>query len=176
MSACFLQVGHAPGSVARSPGPSYLIIFAGSDNPRETAIKVTINGESFDYDPSKQPMSEALAIEHVYKRRYAEWQEDLTAGSAKAICVLAWLIWRRDGRDVPFEDILSGTADFDLAEMMTSMAEAAAAEAKAAEAEAAEPDPTSPGLPGPAGTATTGTVTSGSSRSTSGSGRGKSRG
>ncbi len=101
-------------------------------------------------------MSEALAIEHVYKRRYAEWQEDLTAGSAKAICVLAWLIWRRDGRDVPFEDILSGAADFDLNEMMQSMAEAA----KAAAAEAEAQGPTTTGAsPDPDGTPTTATAT-----------------
>jgi len=134
-------------------------------------VKVILGGESFDYDNTRKPMSEALAIEHVYKRRYAEWEQDLTAGSAKAICVLAWLIWRRDGRDVPFEDILDGKADFDLAEMMQSMAESAAAEAEAAEAA----DPTTPGSASdPAGTATTATGTSGSSRSASGSGRGKS--
>ena len=63
-------------------------------------------------------MSEALWVEHVYKRRYAEWQEDLSAGSAKAMCVLACLIWRRDGRDVPLQDLLDGTVDFDLMEML----------------------------------------------------------
>ena len=117
-------------------------------------------------------MSEALAIEHVYKRRYAEWQQDLEAGSAKAICVLAWIVWRRDGRDVPFEDIISGKADFDLAEMLRTMAESAQAEAEAAEAEAAEaesePDPTIPGSSAPAGTPMTGTVISRSSRKSSG--------
>jgi hypothetical protein len=115
-------------------------------------MKIVINGESFDYDGTKSPMSEALAIEKVYERRYAEWQTDLAAGSAKAICVLAWLIWRRDGRDVPFEDILDGKADFDLAEMLESMAAAAEAEAAAAA------DPTGP--PDPAGTPGTGTSTS----------------
>ena len=115
-------------------------------------------------------MSEALAIERVYQRRYAEWQQDLAAGSAKAMCVLAWVIWRRDGRDVPFEDIIDGTADFDLLEMLTSMAEAA--EAEAAAAKAAEADPTVPSAP--AGTPGTGTDTPERSASTSISGRGKS--
>jgi hypothetical protein len=108
-------------------------------------------------------MSEALAIEHVYKRRYAEWQQDLAAGSARAMCVLAWIIWRRDGRDVPFEDIIDGKADFDLLEMLTSMAEAA--EAEAAAVKAAEADPTVPSAP--AGTRSTGTGTSRSSRKSS---------
>ena len=111
-------------------------------------------------------MSEALAIEHVYKRRYAEWQSDLAAGSARAMCVLAWVIWRRDGRDVPFEDIIDGKADFDLLEMLTSMAEAAEAEAAAAA------DPTE--LPAPAGTDGTGTGTLSSSPASSGSARSRS--
>ena len=127
-------------------------------------MKIVLGGETFEYDGSKAPMSEALAIERVYERRYAEWQSDLAAGSAKAMCVLAWLIWRRDGREVPFEDIIDGKADFDLVEMLESMAESAAAEAA--------PDPT--GTPDPAGTPGTGTSTSASSRSGSGSGRGKS--
>jgi len=122
-------------------------------------VKIVLGGETFEYDGSKAPMSEALAIERVYQRRYAEWQQDLAAGSAKAMCVLAWVIWRRDGRDVPFEDILDGKADFDLMEMLNSMAEAAEAE------KAAEADPTPP--PAPAGTRSTGTGTSRSSRKNS---------
>lgn len=133
-------------------------------------MKVTINGETFDYDSTKAPMSEALAIEDAYKRRYVEWQDDLQAGSARAMCVLAWIIWRRDGRDVPYDDIISGRVDFDLGEMIASILESAA-QAAAAEA---EPDPTTPGSPAPAGTHTTGTGTSGSSPKGSGSARGKS--
>jgi len=129
-------------------------------------VKIVLGGETFEYDGSKAPMSEALAIERIYERRYAEWQSDLAAGSAKAMCVLAWLIWRRDGRDVPFEDILDGKADFDLVEMLESMAESQEAE------KAAAADPTGP--PDPAGTPGTGTSTSASSPSGSGSGRGKS--
>ena len=115
-------------------------------------MKVVVNGEAFEWDGTKALMSEALAIEDVYGRRYAEWQSDLNAGSAKALAVLAWLIWRRDGREVPFGDILDGTADFDLAEMLESMAEAAK------EAEAAAADPTAPSAP--AGTPGTETSTS----------------
>jgi hypothetical protein len=129
-------------------------------------VKIVINGETFDYE-SKRPMSEALAIEGVYKRRYAEWEADLTAGSARALCVVAWIVWRRDGRDVPFEDIIDGKADFDLGELMDSMN--ASAEAEAAEA---EPDPTA--SPDPDGTAGTGTATSPSSPANSTSGRGRS--
>lgn len=136
-------------------------------------MKIVLGGETFDYDATKAPMSEALAVERVYKRRYAEWQSDLDAGSAEAFCVLAWIIWRRDGRDVPYEDIIEGRADFDLAEMVVSLAEAARAEAEAAAQ--AEPDPTVPGSSDPAGTRGTGTGSSASSPKGSGSARGKSR-
>jgi len=115
--------------------------------------KIVIAGETFDYDGQKQPMSEALAIEEVYGARYAQWQDDLWAGSAKAMCVLAWIIWRRDGRDVPFEDIIDGNVDFDLGEMLQSIIKAA--EDAAAEAKAAEADPTAGS--DPAGTPGTGT-------------------
>ena len=107
--------------------------------------KIVIAGETFDYDGQKQPMSEALAIEEVYGARYAQWQDDLWAGSAKAMCALAWIIWRREGRDVPFADIIDGKVDFDLGEMLRSIIDAA--EDAAAEAKAAEADPTVPSAP-----------------------------
>jgi hypothetical protein len=124
--------------------------------------KIVIAGETFDYDGQKQPMSEALAIEELYGKRYAQWQDDLWAGSAKAMCVLAWLIWRRDGRDVAYQDILDGKADFDLGEMLQSIIKAA--EDAAAEAKAAEADPT--GKSALAGTRTTRRSTKASSAST----------
>ena len=102
-------------------------------------MKVKLDGETFDYDGDKAPMSEALWVEDVYKRRYVEWQADLQAGSAKAMCVLACLIWRRDGRDVPYEDVISGKVDFDLGEMISSILESAQAAAEG------EPDPQTPG-------------------------------
>ena len=116
-------------------------------------------------------MHEALWIEHVYKRRYGEWQDDMQAGSAKALIMLACLIWRRDGRDVStsFADILDGTLDFDLNEMLQSMADAAAAEKEAREAAeqaekgAANPTPASSA---PAGSRGTRKSTKGSSAST----------
>jgi hypothetical protein len=132
-------------------------------------MKITLNGETFDYDQNRQPMSEALAIEKVYKRRYAQWQEELTAGSAEAYCVLAWLIWRREGRDIPYEDIIDGKVDFDFMEMLSSGAADAGTVAEAG------PDPTiAAGSPDPDGIATTGTGTLPSSPASSTSARGKS--
>ena len=136
-------------------------------------MKVVLNGESFDWDATRAPMSEALWVEHVYKRRYAEWQEDLAAGSAKAMCVLACLIWRRDGRDVPLQDLLDGTVDFDLLEMLGSMAESAEAEARAAQDAEAAADVPTPAGSDPAGTPGTRPATSASSPKSSGTPRRK---
>jgi hypothetical protein len=109
--------------------------------------KIIINGEPFDYDGKRQPMSEALVIEELYGKSYPQWQDDLWGGYAKAMCVLAWIIWQRDGRDVAYQDILDGTVDFDLGEMLLSIIEAG--QAAEEEKKAAEADPT--GEPDPAG-------------------------
>ena len=102
-------------------------------------MKVKLDGEIHEWDGKRAPMSEALWVEDVYKRRYVEWQDDLQNGSAKAMAVLACLIWRRDGRDVAYQDVLDGTVDFDLGEMIASLLESAAAESEA------QPDPQTPG-------------------------------
>ena len=79
--------------------------------------KVTISGEVFDWDPTRKPMSEALAIEAGLKCRYVDWETDLQAGSARAMCGFIWLVWKRNGRDVPLEDILAGKVEIDLNEL-----------------------------------------------------------
>lgn len=79
--------------------------------------KVTINGEVFEWDASRKPMSEALALEEGLKCRYVDWETDLQAGSARAMCGFIWLVWHRAGRDVPLEDILAGKVEIDLNEL-----------------------------------------------------------
>jgi hypothetical protein len=120
--------------------------------------KVTINGEVFGWDPSRKPMSEALAIEHALKCNYAQWETDLQAGSARAICGFIWLVWRRDGRDVALDDILSGEVEIDLGDFNV-------------EADEGETDPTTTA---PAALNGTGGATSASSPRSSTSARGRS--
>lgn len=142
--------------------------------------KIIVDGEAFDYEAEKQLTHEALWIEHVYKRNYLQWQEDMTTGGTRALCMLACLLWRRDGRnvDTAFQDLLDGKIQFDLNEMWASIIEAGQAAQREAEAEQkaqAEADPTISGTsPDPDGSPTTGTGTSSSSPANSGSGRGKS--
>jgi hypothetical protein len=79
--------------------------------------KVTINGEVFEWDPSRKPMSEALALETGLKCRYVDWETELQAGQARAMCGFIWLVWCRAGRDVSLEDILAGKVEIDLNEL-----------------------------------------------------------
>ena len=130
--------------------------------------KIRVNGEVFDFDGTKKPMSEALALEAAAGMRYAEWESELQAGSAKAMCGFVWLVWRRNGREVPFADILSGAVEIDLAELLESLAEAAE------EARQDETDPTGGPGSGPDGTPGTGTPTSVSSPKSSATPRRKS--
>jgi len=122
-------------------------------------VKITIDGQVFDYE-AKRPLSEAIAIEKAWGRRYAEWETELAAGSAEATAVLVWVIWRREGRDVPLDDLLSGKIDLDYAELLRSLATAGEEERAKAEV------PTSGAAPrtAPAGTDTTPSGTKGSSR------------
>jgi hypothetical protein len=134
-------------------------------------VKITIGGETFDYDMDSRPMSEAIAIERAWGRRYAEFQQELAAGSAEGWAVLAWAVWRRSGREVPLADILDGKVDFDHTEMVRSV-NAAVAE----EAQAEQEGPTSGASPrtDPGGTNMTSAATSGRSPRSSASARGKS--
>jgi len=85
--------------------------------------KITINGEVFEYDLDRKPLSEALALEAAMKKtemkedfpNYAAWEAGLHAGSARAVAGFVWLVWRRNGRDVPLADLLSGAIDVELA-------------------------------------------------------------
>lgn len=119
--------------------------------------KVTINGEVFGWDPSRRPMLEALTIESGLKRTYAQWEEDMKAGSAHALCGFIWMVWHRDGRDISLADILSGEVEVDLAGLNI-------------EYEEGEADPTSP-PPDPS--STTAVSTPARSPRSSASGRGK---
>ena len=127
-------------------------------------MKIVIQGESFEFDGTKKPMLEALELEKQLGWNYGKYESELQAGSMKAIAGFIWQVWFRNGRRVELADVLSGEIEIDVAEVMESLAEAAAE----LQAEQDDADPTVPAtLP------TTATSTSRSSRSTSTSGRGR---
>jgi hypothetical protein len=75
--------------------------------------KVTVNGEVFAYDGRQRLLSEAIEIEDAYGKPFGQWEMDLASGSARALALFVWDVWRRNGRDVPVENILDGTVEID---------------------------------------------------------------
>jgi hypothetical protein len=141
---------------------------------RTGVAKIRINGEAFDFDGTLAPLSEALEIEKTLNVRYAQWEEDLTAGSMRAMAAFVWKVWHRDGRDIPLADIVDGKVEVELSELLESLVEVARERAEL-EAQAEAPK-AADGVTGtdPDGTPTTGTGTPASSRKGSASGRGRS--
>ena len=79
-------------------------------------VKVTIGGQVHSFDP-KYPLSEAIELEEKLGIPFGEWQQAIAQGSAKAIAGYIWLVLRRNGKDVPLEDILSGEYPVDTSEI-----------------------------------------------------------
>jgi hypothetical protein len=129
-------------------------------------VKVTINGEQFEYE-RRMTLKDALAIEEESGRSYTEWEQMLGAGRAWAGAVLAWLLWRRAGRHVPLADLLPGPdgedpeVELDYGEMMGSIFAGVALEMReeAAAGEAAKADPTPAAGAAPDGTPMTSPAT-----------------
>jgi hypothetical protein len=71
-------------------------------------LKVTIKGEVYPFDNDSYPLAEAIELEEKLGMTFAEWNLNFYRGSAKAKGGLAWLVLKRDGQNVPCEDILSG--------------------------------------------------------------------
>lgn len=73
-------------------------------------MKISIDGESFEYDANKLLNTEAIALQKVTGMRPPAFGEALQEGDAIAITGLVWLMWRRIGKVMAFEDV-----EFDLA-------------------------------------------------------------
>ena len=67
--------------------------------------KVTIDGQVFDYDPTRMLNTEAIALQKVTGMRMQEWTSALTGGDAFALTGLVWLLYRRAGREVAFDEV-----------------------------------------------------------------------
>lgn len=96
--------------------------------------KVTIDGQVFDYDPTRMLNTEAIALQKVTGMRMQEWSSALTEGDAFALTGLAWLLWRRAGREVSFDEV-----EFDIGSLELEDDEPAADPTEAAEVAAESP-------------------------------------
>jgi len=77
-------------------------------------LKVTIKGEVFPFDNERYPVSEAIELESKLGMPFHAWKTALASGSVKALAGFVWLVLKRNGHAVPWEDIVSGA--YDLAE------------------------------------------------------------
>jgi hypothetical protein len=74
-------------------------------------LKVTIKGAVYSFDSDRYPLSEAIALEEKLGIPFYTWRKSLDAGSAKALAGFVWLVLKRNGQDVAWEDIVSGAYD-----------------------------------------------------------------
>lgn len=96
-------------------------------------LKVTVDGQVYEYDSDRLLNTEAIALQKVTGMRMPEWTKALQEGDAYALTGLVWLLWRRNGREVPFGDV-----EFDIA-TLDIQAEGEPQEVPTEAAEAAEP-------------------------------------
>lgn len=87
-------------------------------------MKISIDGEEYDYDTGKLLNTEAIALQKATGMRPPEFGKALEAGDAIAITGLVWLLWMRNGKRVNFD-----TVEFDLASIEMESDEGEADEA-----------------------------------------------
>lgn len=75
-------------------------------------MKITIEGQVFEYDPNRMLNTEAIALQKVTGMKMADWAKALAEGDVFAVTGLVWLMYRREGRDVRFDEV-----EFDLGTM-----------------------------------------------------------
>ncbi len=68
-------------------------------------MKISIQGESFEVDPSKIRFGEAKRIEATTGMTFGQWGQQLSAGSITALQALVWTLMRRSRPEVRFDDI-----------------------------------------------------------------------
>jgi hypothetical protein len=119
-------------------------------------LKVTIKGEVYSFDGERYPVSEAIELEEKLGMSFHAWRAALGNGSVKALAGFVWLVLKRNGQGVPWQDIVTGA--YELSDSDVDI-----------EQEGGE-DPTSPPSPAP------GASTSGPSPSDSGSAPGSGTG
>jgi len=71
-------------------------------------LKVTIKGAVYPFDNERYPISEAIELEEKLGMSFHAWRAALGNGSVKALAGFVWLVLRRNGQGVPWQDIVTG--------------------------------------------------------------------
>lgn len=98
--------------------------------------KIAIRGEVFSFE-DRYPLAEAIALEEALGMSFGAWDAGMKSGSAKSLAAYVWLVLKRNGRDVPLADILSGKYPLDVEDVTDGE--------DAAGPDPTEPPPSSPG-------------------------------
>lgn len=75
-------------------------------------MKITVAGQVYEYDPERLLNTEAIALQRHTGFTPPEFGERLGKGDAIAMTGLVWLLWRREGKHVRWEDVEFDFADF----------------------------------------------------------------
>lgn len=77
-------------------------------------MRFTVSGEQYEYDPNKLMNIEAIALQRATGMRPPEFGKALELGDAIAITGLVWLMWSRNGKVVPFEEVVFDIASIEI--------------------------------------------------------------
>ena len=97
-------------------------------------MKVTIDGEVYDFDSNKMLNTEVIALQKVTGLTLKAWNEGLQEGDVYALTGLVWLVYRRNGRIMTFDEV-----EFDIGSLAVEDPEQDAAQST--EAGPTEPEP-----------------------------------
>lgn len=68
-------------------------------------MKLTVNGESHDFDPASITNREAMAIEKVTGMTFGQWSDALKERSVLAMTAMVWVVQRRSQPALRFSDV-----------------------------------------------------------------------
>lgn len=68
-------------------------------------MKLTVDGEVFDFDMTRITNVEGMAIEKATGGTYVEWAQSMEAGSMLAVTALVWIVRKRQEPTLRFEDV-----------------------------------------------------------------------
>ncbi len=68
-------------------------------------MKITVDGNVYDFEPDSMRNDEAILIEKQCGVTFKQWGELLQEGSIMAMTALVWIIQRRETSGLAFDDV-----------------------------------------------------------------------
>lgn len=77
-------------------------------------MKISVDGEQYEFDPEKMLNTEAIAIERATGQTFQQWSKSAQAGSIEAVTALVWIVRKRQQPDLRFKDVEFVLASVDI--------------------------------------------------------------